>query len=247
MERLEQFLSRCGEWILPGGRLVILSFASHEDRRVKTWIRSKEGSAGEFRSLFRGVLRPAAEEVRRNRRARSCTCARLKRGKRCRRIRGGSRAPGGARPGLGRAGQAAPEADRRGDHLRRVRLLPSPDWDQQPGGGDLEPGQPAPRGGEAARGGHRGRTDRAGATTGLWGTDRDRREVRIRPRAGYRTLRIPVSQESAPLRLEDQVKQELRKGSRILLPEALAKEIWASVPVSGEAAGGRGEGLAEHP
>jgi 16S rRNA (cytosine1402-N4)-methyltransferase len=35
MERLERFLERAADWIAPGGRLVIISYASHEERRVK--------------------------------------------------------------------------------------------------------------------------------------------------------------------------------------------------------------------
>lgn len=71
MERLEQFLGRAGDWIRPGGRLVIISYASHEDRRVKGLTRRGEGTPGAFRPLLRSPVRPGGDEVARNRRARS--------------------------------------------------------------------------------------------------------------------------------------------------------------------------------
>ncbi len=71
MERLDLFLERAGDWIRPGGRLVILSYASHEDRRVKDLTRRGEGTPGAFVPLLRSPLRPGEDEVRTNRRARS--------------------------------------------------------------------------------------------------------------------------------------------------------------------------------
>jgi 16S rRNA (cytosine1402-N4)-methyltransferase len=71
MERLERFLERAADWIVPDGRLVVISYASHEDRRVKGLTRRGEGSPGAFRPLLRSPLRPGEEEVHRNRRARS--------------------------------------------------------------------------------------------------------------------------------------------------------------------------------
>lgn len=41
LEQLEQFLSRCLDWLKPGGRLAVLSFHSLEDRMVKRFMRNK--------------------------------------------------------------------------------------------------------------------------------------------------------------------------------------------------------------
>jgi len=71
MARLEEFLARVGEWVKPRGRLVIISYGSHEDSRAKDFARSGEGSPGGFGPLLRKTLRPGEEEIRRNRRARS--------------------------------------------------------------------------------------------------------------------------------------------------------------------------------
>ncbi len=71
MERLERLLERAGDWIRPGGRLVVISYGSHEDRRVKEMSRRGEGNPGAFRPLLRNAVRPGTEEVLRNRRARS--------------------------------------------------------------------------------------------------------------------------------------------------------------------------------
>ena len=56
--------------LAPGGRLVVLTYHSLVDRLVKREFQSwhREGRA---RLLARKVVRPSAEEVRRNRRARS--------------------------------------------------------------------------------------------------------------------------------------------------------------------------------
>jgi 16S rRNA (cytosine1402-N4)-methyltransferase len=70
LENLEQFLDRILPVLRPGGRVVILSFHSLEDRLVKhafqRW--QREGRA---RILTRKVVRPTPEEVRANPRARS--------------------------------------------------------------------------------------------------------------------------------------------------------------------------------
>lgn len=71
VERLERFLERAADWTRPGGRLVVIAYASHEDRRVKGLARGREGTPEAFRPLLRSPLRPGDEEVRRNRRARS--------------------------------------------------------------------------------------------------------------------------------------------------------------------------------
>lgn len=71
MARLDRFLAGAAGWIAPGGRLVIISYASHEERRVKGLTRRGEGAPGAFLPLLRSPLRPGGDEVTRNRRARS--------------------------------------------------------------------------------------------------------------------------------------------------------------------------------
>jgi 16S rRNA (cytosine1402-N4)-methyltransferase len=70
LENLGLFLSKALAVLAPGGRLVILSFHSLEDRMVKQAFQrwQREGRA---RVLTRKVLRPSEEEVRANPRARS--------------------------------------------------------------------------------------------------------------------------------------------------------------------------------
>ncbi len=70
LENLEVFLAKAPAILAPGGRLVVLSFHSLEDRLVKRAFQSwhREGWA---RLLARKVVSPSAEEVRRNPRARS--------------------------------------------------------------------------------------------------------------------------------------------------------------------------------
>ena len=67
---LERFLSTAPDCLVPGGRLVLISFHSLEDRIVKQhfqrWHRE-----GRMRNLTRHVVRPSLAEVRANRRSRS--------------------------------------------------------------------------------------------------------------------------------------------------------------------------------
>lgn len=69
-EELEQFLLQVPVALNSGGRAVILSYHSLEDRLVKYAFR-KEAAAGRLRVLTKKVVRPQAEEVQTNRRARS--------------------------------------------------------------------------------------------------------------------------------------------------------------------------------
>ena len=69
-EELEQFLLRVPVLLNLGGRVVILSYHSGEDRLVKQAFR-REAAAGRFRLLTKKVVRPRAEEVATNPRARS--------------------------------------------------------------------------------------------------------------------------------------------------------------------------------
>ncbi|MFZ0962390.1 MAG: 16S rRNA (cytosine(1402)-N(4))-methyltransferase RsmH [Terriglobia bacterium] len=70
LDNLDQFLDRVLVVLRPGGRVVILSFHSLEDRRVKQAFRRWQGE-GRARILTRKVVRPGDEEVGINPRARS--------------------------------------------------------------------------------------------------------------------------------------------------------------------------------
>jgi 16S rRNA (cytosine1402-N4)-methyltransferase len=69
-EELGQFLSRTPATLNSGGRMIVLSYHSIEDRLVKHAFQrlAREGS---FRVLTKKVIQPSAEEVRDNPRARS--------------------------------------------------------------------------------------------------------------------------------------------------------------------------------
>ena len=69
-EELAQFLSQVPVALTPGGRVVILSYHSLEDRPVKLAFRG-EAAAGRFRLLTKKVVRPTPAEVAANPRARS--------------------------------------------------------------------------------------------------------------------------------------------------------------------------------
>lgn len=91
MENLEKFLNSIADVLSPGGRLVIISYHSLEDRRVKEFLNreSKDcicppgipvcscGHQARFKILTKRPLRPSEEELQRNPRARS---ARLRAG-----------------------------------------------------------------------------------------------------------------------------------------------------------------------
>jgi 16S rRNA (cytosine1402-N4)-methyltransferase len=70
LENLEQFLERLLLVLKPGGRVVIISFHSLEDRRVKQAFRCWKDD-GRASILTRKVVRPGHEEVEMNPRARS--------------------------------------------------------------------------------------------------------------------------------------------------------------------------------
>ncbi len=69
-EELEQFLSRTPATLAPGGRWIVLSYHSLEDRPVKRAFQKLERE-GSFRVLTRKVIVPSEEEIRANPRARS--------------------------------------------------------------------------------------------------------------------------------------------------------------------------------
>jgi 16S rRNA (cytosine1402-N4)-methyltransferase len=70
LEELEKFLDGAPDWLEPGGRLVIISYHSLEDRLVKHRCLSWE-KAGVMRRLVKKPLTPSSDEVRQNPRARS--------------------------------------------------------------------------------------------------------------------------------------------------------------------------------
>jgi len=69
-EELEQFLSRTPATLASGGRWIVLSYHSLEDRPVKRAFQQLERE-GSFRVLTRKVIVPSEEEVQANPRARS--------------------------------------------------------------------------------------------------------------------------------------------------------------------------------
>ncbi len=77
LEQLEIFLRHIPRWMAPGGRLVILSFHSLEDRMVKHAMRrwSKEGEEPTFTVLYKKPLCPTETEVTANPRS---SCAKLR-------------------------------------------------------------------------------------------------------------------------------------------------------------------------
>lgn len=69
-EVLEQFLEKIPQMMAPGGRIAILTFHSGEDRLVKQ-IFKRMKQEGIYSEVARDVIRPSAEECRKNSRARS--------------------------------------------------------------------------------------------------------------------------------------------------------------------------------
>ncbi len=69
-EELEQFLSRAPATISPGGRWVVLSYHSLEDRQVKHAFQ-RLAREGQFEVLTKKIIEPTLDEIRDNPRARS--------------------------------------------------------------------------------------------------------------------------------------------------------------------------------
>lgn len=69
-EELEQFLSRAPATISPGGRWVILSYHSLEDRQVKHAFQ-RLAREGQLQVLTKKIIEPTLDEIRYNPRARS--------------------------------------------------------------------------------------------------------------------------------------------------------------------------------
>ena len=85
LECLEEFLDNAPQCLVPGGRLVIISFHSLEDRMVKQYFQ-QWNREGRMRNLTRHVLRPSLNETSANPRSRSA------------RLRAAERPVGGAEP-----------------------------------------------------------------------------------------------------------------------------------------------------
>jgi 16S rRNA (cytosine1402-N4)-methyltransferase len=82
LHSLQQLLLQCAEVIKPGGRMVIMSYHSLEDRLVKNFIRSGKfegepekdlfgNSDVPFKAINRKPIRPTDEEIKTNNRSRS--------------------------------------------------------------------------------------------------------------------------------------------------------------------------------
>ncbi|MCP4726560.1 MAG: 16S rRNA (cytosine(1402)-N(4))-methyltransferase RsmH [bacterium] len=85
LNNLERFLDECWKWLVPGARLVIVSYHSLEDRLVKNSIRNHKnpcscpddfpecrcGKIPDARALTKKPIYPSEDEIRLNSRARS--------------------------------------------------------------------------------------------------------------------------------------------------------------------------------
>lgn len=80
LDALDAFLQGAARRLEPGGRLVVISYHSLEDRAVKwTFRQKKSGELEHFRVLTPKPVRPSEAEVARNRRARSAKLRALER------------------------------------------------------------------------------------------------------------------------------------------------------------------------
>ncbi len=70
LEALEQFLLRTPATLNPEGRMVVMSYHSLEDRRVKYFFR-EQAAAGVLQIVTKKAVQASADEINRNHRARS--------------------------------------------------------------------------------------------------------------------------------------------------------------------------------
>jgi 16S rRNA (cytosine1402-N4)-methyltransferase len=82
MQALEDFLHQCGEVLMPGGRLVVMSYHSLEDRMVKNYINTGKvygevekdfygNQIKPLQAIHRKPIEASTEEIEQNKRARS--------------------------------------------------------------------------------------------------------------------------------------------------------------------------------
>lgn len=71
LESLDALLRDAPDLLAPGGRFAVISYHSLEDRAVKHAFRERAAAGGGFRLLSKKPVRPSADEVARNPRARS--------------------------------------------------------------------------------------------------------------------------------------------------------------------------------
>lgn len=77
LEGLDDAIRGAANCLAPGGRLVVLSYHSGEDRAAKNVFRDMDGNG--FEDLFRKPLTPTADEIARNPRSRSAKLRALRR------------------------------------------------------------------------------------------------------------------------------------------------------------------------
>lgn len=71
LENLSLILEKAFKYLAPGGKIIVLSYHSLEDRIVKQTFKQKCGSDVNFTLLTKKPLRPSVAEVNKNHRARS--------------------------------------------------------------------------------------------------------------------------------------------------------------------------------
>lgn len=68
---VDRFVAGVADWIVPEGRLIVISYESLSDRRFKRLHRKSADVPSSFRLLTSHVIRPGRDEIRENPRARS--------------------------------------------------------------------------------------------------------------------------------------------------------------------------------
>jgi 16S rRNA (cytosine1402-N4)-methyltransferase len=71
LDNLRAFLGDAVPLLAPGGRIVVISYNSLEDRIVKNWIREEARDAGRLSPLTKKPVTPSETELAGNRRSRS--------------------------------------------------------------------------------------------------------------------------------------------------------------------------------
>ena len=73
LNALSRFLGSAVELLAPGGRIVVISYNSLEDRIVKNWMREETRGTGRLTPLTKKPVTPSETEIESNKRARSAT------------------------------------------------------------------------------------------------------------------------------------------------------------------------------